>query len=71
MHFDKRVPLASTYRNQGLWEHAAKLQQNVVHHATKNRGPKDSVRVDAMSNLAISYFELRRFNKAEKLVTKA
>lgn len=69
--FTSALVLAYTYQHQGLWEDAAGLEQAVVHYATKHRGPKDSTTVDAMTNLAVSYWALRRFDEAEELLEQA
>ncbi|KAL9066052.1 MAG: hypothetical protein Q9161_007842 [Pseudevernia consocians] len=68
---ESALALAHTYRHQGLWEDAAELEHDVVYYATKHRGPKDSSTIDAMNNLAASYWELHRFSEAEELLETA
>jgi len=59
--------LASTYRNQGRWTEAEKLQVQVMETSKKVLGDEHPSTSTSIANLALTYWNQRRWTEAEKL----
>jgi tetratricopeptide (TPR) repeat protein len=59
--------LASTYRNQGQWEEAAKLDAEVMETCKAKLGADHPDTLRSMANLALTYRNQGRWEEAEKL----
>ena len=59
MLFDLMANLASTYRNQGRWQDAVKLEKQVLEARVRLFGEEHPNTLTAMANLASTYWNLR------------
>ena len=59
--------LASTYRNQGRWEEAEKLEVQVMETRKTKLGADHPDTLTSMANLASTYRNQGRWEEAEKL----
>ncbi|KZL83841.1 kinesin light chain 3 [Colletotrichum incanum] len=59
--------LASTYRNQGRWEEAEKLDVQVMETRKTKLGADHPDTLTSMANLASTYRNQGRWEEAEKL----
>jgi hypothetical protein len=59
--------LASTYRNQGRWDEAEKLQVDVMNARKAKLGSDHPDTLTSMANLASTYWNQGRWDEAEKL----
>jgi Tetratricopeptide repeat len=59
--------LAATYRQQGRWNEAEKLQVNVMEMSQRLFGAEHPDTLRSMSNLAATYSQQGRWNDAETL----
>ncbi len=59
--------LASTYRNQGRWKEAEKLEVQVMETSKTKLGADHPDTLTSMANLASTYWNQGRWEEAEKL----
>ena len=59
--------MASTYRNQGRWTEAEKLEVQVMETFKTVLGPEHPNTLTSMANLACTYGSQGRWTEAEKL----
>jgi tetratricopeptide (TPR) repeat protein len=62
--------LASTYRNQGRWNEAEKLEVQVIETTKRVLGEEHPDMLSSMANLASTYRNQGRWNEAEKLLVQ-
>jgi uncharacterized protein (DUF2267 family) len=65
-----REDLAVTYRNQGQWDDALKLQEKILEATTRVLGEEQPDTLRAMANLARAYWRQRWWDDALKLDEK-
>lgn len=63
--------LASTYRNQGRWNEAERLEVEVVELRRKMLGAEHPDTLTSSNDLALIYLEQGRFVEAEELRSQA
>ncbi len=59
--------LASTYRNQGRWDEAEKLQMDVMNTRKTKLGSDHPDTLTIMANLESTYWNQGRWDEAEKI----